>query len=130
MSKIPADLKYTAEHEWVRTDGDVVVIGITDHAQDALGDVVFVELPEPGRQLNAGKAFGVVESVKAVSDLFAPIDGEVTEINTELVGAPEGVNADPYGKAWMLKVKPKNAADVAALLDAAAYTALLASIAK
>jgi glycine cleavage system H protein len=130
MSNVPAELKYTAEHEWVRVEGDVVVIGITHHAQDALGDVVFVDLPEPGRALVAGKAFGVVESVKAVSDLFAPIDGEVTEINTALVATPEGVNADPYGKAWMLKVKPKNPADVAALLDAAAYTALLSSIAK
>lgn len=130
MSNIPSDLKYTAEHEWVRVEGDVVVVGITDHAQDALGDVVFVELPEVGRQLSAGKAFGVVESVKAVSDLYAPLDGEVVAVNAEVVGKPEQINKEPYGAAWMLKVKPKNAADVAALLDAAAYGKLLASIAK
>jgi len=130
VSNIPSDLKYTAEHEWVRVEGDVVVVGITDHAQDALGDVVFVELPEVGRQLSAGKAFGVVESVKAVSDLYAPLDGEVVAVNAEVVGKPEQINKEPYGAAWMLKVKPKNAADVAALLDAAAYGKLLASIAK
>lgn len=130
MSTIPADLKYTAEHEWVRVEGDVVVVGITDHAQDALGDVVFVELPEVGRQLHKGKAFGVVESVKAVSDLYAPLDGEVVEVNADVVGKPEQLNSAPYGAAWMLKVKPKSAADVAALLDAAAYGALLATIAK
>jgi glycine cleavage system H protein len=130
MSNIPADLKYTEEHEWVRVEGDVVVVGITDHAQGALGDVVFLELPEAGRTLARGKAFGVVESVKAVSDLYAPIDGEVVGVNEALVKAPEGVNQDPYGAAWMLKLKPKNAADVAGLLDAAAYTALLAKIAK
>ncbi len=130
MSNIPSDLKYTAEHEWVRVEGDVVVVGITDHAQDALGDVVFVELPEVGRQLSAGKAFGVVESVKAVSDLYAPLDGEVVDVNADVVGKPEQINKEPYGAAWMLKVKPKNAADVAALLDAAAYGKLLASIAK
>jgi glycine cleavage system H protein len=130
MSNVPADLKYTEEHEWVRVDGDVVVVGITDHAQGALGDVVFLDLPEPGRALARGKAFGVVESVKAVSDLYAPIDGEVVAVNEPLVKAPEGVNKDPYGEAWMLKLKPKNASDVAGLLDAAAYTALLAKIAK
>lgn len=130
MSLIPADLKYTAEHEWVRVEGDVVVIGITDHAQDALGDVVFVELPEVGRQLSAGKAFGVVESVKAVSDLYAPLDGEVVAVNADVVARPEQINQEPYGAAWMLKVKPKDAAGVAALLDASAYGALLASIAK
>jgi glycine cleavage system H protein len=130
VSNIPSDLKYTAEHEWVRVEGDVVVVGITDHAQDALGDVVFVELPEVGRQLSAGKAFGVVESVKAVSDLYAPLDGEVVDVNADVVGKPEQINKEPYGAAWMLKVKPKNAADVAALLDAAAYGKLLASIAK
>lgn len=130
MSHIPSDLKYTAEHEWVRVEGDVVVVGITDHAQDALGDVVFVELPEVGRQLSAGKAFGVVESVKAVSDLYAPLDGEVVEVNADVVGKPEQINKAPYEAAWMLKVKPKNPADLGALLDAAAYGKLLASIAK
>ena len=131
MSKIPAELKYTAEHEWVRNEGNgVVVIGITDHAQEALGDVVFVELPEVGRQLSRGKAFGVVESVKAVSDLYAPLDGEVVEVNTAVVNAPEQVNGAPYEAAWMLKVRVKNAGDVDGLLDAAGYTALLGSIAK
>ncbi|MBM4283078.1 MAG: glycine cleavage system protein GcvH [Deltaproteobacteria bacterium] len=130
MSNVPADLKYTEEHEWVRTEGDVVVVGITDHAQGSLGDVVFLDLPEVGRQLTRGKAFGVVESVKAVSDLYAPVDGEVVAVNSELVNAPEQVNKEPYGAAWMLKVKPKSAADVAGLLDAAGYAALLAKIAK
>lgn len=130
MSNIPQDLKYTAEHEWVRVEGDIVVVGITDHAQDALGDVVFVELPEVGRQLHKGKAFGVVESVKAVSDLYAPIDGEVVAVNADVVGKPEQLNKEPYGAAWMLKVKPKAAADIAGLLDAAGYGALLATIAK
>lgn len=130
MSNVPANLKYTEEHEWVRDDAGLLVVGITDHAQGALGDVVFLELPEPGRQLTRGKAFGVVESVKAVSDLYAPVDGEVVEVNEDLVKAPEQVNKDPYGGAWMLKVKPKGAADVASLLDAASYTALLAKIAK
>jgi glycine cleavage system H protein len=127
---IPADLKYTAEHEWVRVEGDVVVVGVTHHAQDALGDVVFVELPEVGRALSAGKAFGVVESVKAVSDLFAPLDGEVVAVNAEVVQKPELINKDCYGTAWMLKVKPKSASAVSALLDAAAYAAHLATIAK
>jgi glycine cleavage system H protein len=130
MSNVPAELKYTAEHEWVRVEGDLVVVGITDHAQDALGDVVFVELPEVGRALHKGKAFGVVESVKAVSDLYAPIDGDVVEVNAACVAAPEQLNKVPYGAAWMLKVRPKNAADVDGLLDAAGYSALLASIAK
>lgn len=130
MSNVPANLKYTEEHEWVKVDGDVVTVGITDHAQAALGDVVFLELPDAGRALSKGKAFGVVESVKAVSDLYAPLDGEVTETNKDLVNTPEQVNKDPYGAAWMLKVKVKNPADVAGLLDAAAYTALLSKIAK
>jgi glycine cleavage system H protein len=130
MSSIPATLKYTEEHEWVRPEGDLIVVGITDHAQGSLGDVVFLDLPEVGRALARGKAFGVVESVKAVSDLYAPVDGEVVAVNVDLVNAPEQVNKDPYGAAWMLKVKPKNAADVAALLDAAGYGALLAKIAK
>ncbi len=130
MSKIPADLKYTEEHEWVRIEDGVVVVGITDHAQSALGDVVFLELPPVGRKLLKGKAFGVVESVKAVSDLYAPVDGDVSEVNNLIVDAPEGLNKDPYGAAWLLKLKPANAKDVDALLDAAGYTALLAKIAK
>jgi glycine cleavage system H protein len=130
MSNVPGNLRYTEEHEWAKKDGDVVVIGITDHAQSALGDVVFVELPEVGRKLVKGKAFGVVESVKAVSDLYAPLDGEVVEINTALVASPEGVNKDPYGAAWMLKLKPAAAGDVDKLLDAAGYNAHLSKIAK
>jgi glycine cleavage system H protein len=130
MSNIPADLKYTEEHEWIRKEGDVFVVGITDHAQGSLGDVVFLELPETGRQLLRGKAFGVVESVKAVSDLYAPVDGEVVAVNSELVNTPEQVNQDPYGAAWMLKVKPSSPGDWSTLLDAAGYTALLARISK
>lgn len=138
MSNVPAHLQYTEEHEWVKVDGDVVTVGITDHAQAALGDVVFVELPDAGRAVVRGKAFGVVESVKAVSDLYAPVDGEVVAFNEKLIGDAKKnvaaetdlVNKDPYGDGWMLKVKVKSAADVAGLLDAAAYTALLAKIAK
>ncbi len=122
---IPADRRYTDEHEWALKEGEVITIGITAHAQEALGDVVFLELPEVGATLEQGKAFGVVESVKAVSDLYAPLDGEVTEVNTALVDAPEGVNQDPYGAAWLLKLKPKNAADLDSLLDADGYKALL-----
>ena len=129
MSNVPATLKYTKEHEWCRVDGGLVVVGITDHAQSSLGDVVFVELPEVGRKLGAGKAFGVVESVKAVSDLYAPIDGEVAEVNTAVVAAPDAINKDAYA-SWMIKLKPSKPSDVDALLDAAAYTALLATIAK
>jgi len=126
MSNIPADLRYTNEHEWVKVEGDVVVVGITDHAQDALGDIVFLELPAPGDAIEAGKHFGVVESVKAVSDLFAPITGEVVEANEELVDSPEGINEDAYG-AWMLKVKPADAGVIDTLMDAAAYEGFLAS---
>lgn len=118
---IPEELKYTAEHEWVRTEADgSVTIGITDHAQSALGDLVFIEIPEAGRQLSAGEACCVVESVKAASDVYAPIAGEVTAANQTVVDAPEQVNQDPYG-AWLFKIKPANAADVGKLLDAAAY---------
>jgi glycine cleavage system H protein len=129
MSNVPAGLRYTEEHEWVKEEGGVLLVGITDHAQSALGDVVFLELPDPGKKLTKGKAFGVVESVKAVSDLYAPVDGEVLEVNKDLVAAPENVNKDAYA-AWMLKVKPANAGDAGQLLDAGAYTALLAKIAK
>jgi glycine cleavage system H protein len=123
---IPADLRYTKEHEWVRVDGDVATIGITQHAADQLGDIVFVELPDPGRALAQFATFGVVESVKAVSDLFAPVGGEVVEANTALVATPEVVNSDPYGAGWMLKVRLTDAAQVDALLDPAAYEALVA----
>ncbi|MCP4500526.1 MAG: glycine cleavage system protein GcvH [Deltaproteobacteria bacterium] len=126
MSTFPDDLRYTNEHEWLKKEGDVVIIGITDHAQDALGDIVFLELPEAGTEISKGKHFGVVESVKAVSDLYAPVDGEVTEANESLVDAPEEINENAYG-SWMLKVKPTSMSDVDALMSAADYQAFLAS---
>ena len=123
---IPADLRYTKEHEWVRVEGDVATIGITQHAADQLGDIVFVELPAPGRTLDQFATFGVVESVKAVSDLFAPVGGEVVEANGALAAAPEVLNSDPYGAGWMLRVRVADAAQVDGLLDPAAYEALVA----
>ena len=102
---VPTDLQYTRDHEWVRLDGDVATVGITQYAADQLGDIVFVELPDVGRDLDAAKAFGVVESVKAVSDLYAPVAGEVVETNDGLAGSPELVNTDPYGAGWMIKVR-------------------------
>ena len=117
----PEDLRYTKDHEWIRVLGDKGVVGITDYAQNQLGDVVFVELPEEGRAVKAGQSFGSVESVKAVSELFAPVTGDVVEVNKALVSAPEVVNSDPYGKGWMLVVKLGSPADVAGLMDAAAY---------
>lgn len=121
MSNIPPDLKYTATHEWARLEADgTVSIGITDHAQEALGDIVFLDLPEPGRQLEAGKECAVVESVKAASDIYAPIAGAVVASNDEVIAAPEKVNQDPYG-AWLFRIQPANAADLDRLLDAAAY---------
>jgi glycine cleavage system H protein len=123
---IPADLRYTKEHEWVRVDGDVATIGITQHAADQLGDIVFVELPAPGKALEQFATFGVVESVKAVSDLFAPVGGEVVEANGALAAAPEAVNSDPYGAGWMLRVRLADATQVDGLLDPVAYEALVA----
>ncbi|HEY4645134.1 MAG TPA: glycine cleavage system protein GcvH [Steroidobacteraceae bacterium] len=123
MSKIPSDLKYTKSHEWVRSlpDGSIDV-GITDHAQDTLGDLVFVEVPEPGRTLAAGEACAVVESVKAASDVYSPVAGEVIDGNADLVATPELVNQDPYGNGWLLKLKPADKSALAKLMDAAAYT--------
>jgi glycine cleavage system H protein len=123
---IPADLRYTKEHEWVRVEGDVATIGITQHAADQLGDIVFVELPEAGRAVEQFAAFGVVESVKAVSDLFAPVGGEVVETNGALASTPEVVNSDPYGAGWMLRIRLTDTSQVDALLDPAAYEALVA----
>ena len=123
---VPQDLRYTKEHEWVRGDGEMATIGITDYAAEQLGDVVFVELPEIGRTVAQFAAIGVIESVKAVSDLFAPVAGDVVESNAELTGAPELLNSDPYGKGWMLRIKVADAGQVAGLLDAAAYEALIA----
>ncbi|MDQ7029043.1 MAG: glycine cleavage system protein GcvH [Ardenticatenia bacterium] len=123
---VPADLLYTDEHEWVRLEGDVTVVGITDYAQHELGDVVYVELPEVGERITQHAPFGVVESVKAASDLFAPISGEVIEINTRLADAPELVNTDPYGEGWMIKVRPDNwETEHANLLNADAYRRLI-----
>ena len=122
MSNVPGDLKYTREHEWAKKDGANVRIGITHFAQEQLGDVVFVELPKVGAKVTAHQSFGVVESVKAVSDLFAPITGEVVEINTGLAKTPELVNQDPYGKGWMILVKPANVgSDWDQLLSAQQY---------
>ena len=119
---IPVDLKYTESHEWIRAEADgTLSVGITDHAQEALGDLVFIELPQLGRAVNAGEAVAVVESVKAASDIYAPVAGEVVAVNTGMTEAPEKVNADAYGN-WLYKIRPANAADVGKLLDAAAYT--------
>jgi len=120
---IPADLKYTKEHEWVRIEGDTATLGISDHAQEALGDIVFVELPEIGRELTPGDAFAVVESVKAVSDVYAPVGGEVIAVNDMLEGEPEKINTDPYGNGWIVQVKMSG--ETAELLDEAAYTTFL-----
>jgi glycine cleavage system H protein len=120
----PEDLRYTKEHEWVRLDGDVATVGITDYAAHELGDIVFVELPEAGRKVAQFAAVGVIESVKAVSDLFAPVGGEVVESNGELSTRPELVNGDPFGEGWMLKVRVADTAQLDDLLDAAAYDGL------
>ena len=124
--EFPEELKYTEEHEWVLVEGDLAMIGITDFAQDALGDVVFVELPAVGSEVTTGKAFGVVESVKAVSDVYAPVSGTVEEINEELPDAPEIINTSPYGDGWMIKIRMSNPGELDGLMDAAAYQAHLA----
>lgn len=123
MSTIPADLRYAASHEWARLEADgSITVGISDHAQEALGDVVFIELPEIGKVLAAGQEAGVVESVKAASDIYAPVGGEVIAINDGLADAPESVNSDPYG-SWFFKLKPQDASELDKLLDADAYKA-------
>jgi glycine cleavage system H protein len=119
----PAELKYTRTDEWIRVEGDKAFIGITDYAQDALSDVVFVELPSVGSALKAGGTFGTVESVKAASELKMPIGGTVTAVNSDLEGAPETVNAEPYGKGWFIQITPENLSELDALMDAAAYEA-------
>lgn len=119
----PNDLKYAASHEWARIEDDLVVTGITDHAQDALGDLVYIEVPELDRQLDAGEQAGVVESVKTASDIYAPIAGIVVEVNPALEDEPELINNDPYGAGWMYKIKPDNIADVEKLLSAEEYEA-------
>lgn len=122
---VPSELKYTKSHEWVRIDGDTVTIGITDHAQSELGDVVYVELPEVGRVLGGGDSFGSVESVKAVSDIYSPVDGEVTESNGSLGAQSELVNSDPYGDGWLIKVRVSDSEQVKELMDSTEYSALL-----
>ncbi len=123
---VPADLLYTKDHEWAKIEGDTARIGITHYAQDSLGEIVFVELPEVGRTIGAGGTFGSVESVKAVSDLFAPLSGTVTAVNKALVDTPETVNRDPYGDGWMIQVKLSDPAETASLLGPADYEKLLA----
>ena len=124
---VPTDLRYTKDHEWVRTDGDEATIGITKYAADQLGDIVFVELPASGTSIEQFATFGVVESVKAVSDLFAPVSGEVTAANEDLTGNPEVVNSDPYGDGWMLRVRVADTSQLDDLLDADAYDALISA---
>jgi glycine cleavage system H protein len=119
--EIPDDLRYTAENEWARPEGDRVVVGITDYAQQQLGDIVFVELPEPGATVSRGDSFGVVESVKAVSDLYAPLSGEVTEVNQELADRPEAINDACYGEGWLVAIAPSDPGEIESLLDAKAY---------
>ena len=126
MANVPADLKYTQEHEWAKKEGEHIRVGITAFAQAELGDVVFVELPKAGAKVSQRQSFGVVESVKAVSDLFAPLSGEVVEVNAALAKAPETVNQDPYGQGWMIVIKPSNAAEWDQLLTAAQYEELIA----
>jgi glycine cleavage system H protein len=123
----PEDLKYTTDHEWVRAEGDTVRVGVTDFAQDALGDIVFVTLPETGAHVTAGETCGEIESTKSVSDVFAPVTGTVVERNESLDSAPELVNSDPYGEGWMMSIRPDDASATEGLLDAAAYEAGLSS---
>jgi glycine cleavage system H protein len=122
----PANYKYTQEHEWVTLEGQTATVGITDYAQHALGDVVFVELPKPGAKFSAGQTIGTVESVKAVSEIYSPISLEVTEVNAALANAPEKINQDPHGAAWMIKGRATNPGELAKLMDAAAYGAFIA----
>jgi len=121
MANVPEDLHYSKDHEWVRADGNIATIGITDYAQNSLGDVVYVELPKPGDEFATNESFGSVESVKAVSEVFTPVAGEVIEINQELNDAPEKVNSDPYGEGWMIKVRMATPGEVDSLLTAAEY---------
>lgn len=126
----PADYHYTKDHEWIKVDGGVGTIGITDYAQNELGDVVFVELPKAGAKVSAGASFGTVESVKAVSEIFSPVSGEVTETNSLLADSPEKINSDPHGAAWLVKVKLGNPKEVDSLMDAAAYQKYIAEKAQ
>jgi len=125
--EFPSDLKYSKEHEWVRLEGETAVIGISDHAQDELGDVVYVELPEVGRGLKQDETFGVVESVKAVSDVYTPLSGEIAEVNTKLGDEPELINNAPYGDGWIIKLKTSDLGEMDGLMDAAAYQEFIGS---
>ena len=126
----PADYRYTKEHEWIKIDGSVGTIGITDYAQQELGDVVFAELPKVGAQVKAGQSFGTIESVKAVSEIYTPVSGEVAEINSALVDSPEKVNKDPHGSAWLVKIRLSDPKEAANLMDAKAYESYVATQAK
>ena len=125
MSKVVAGLLYTKEDEWIKVEGDEATVGVSDHAQDALSDIVYLELPNVGDSFGMGDTFGVVESVKAAADLFMPISGEVTAVNEDLIDTPELVNSDPYGAAWMVKIKLSNPAEIDDLMDADTYTQFL-----
>lgn len=124
--EFPKDLKYTNDHEWVRVEGDIAYVGITDYAQDALGDVVFLEIPEVGAHVEKGETFGVVESVKAVSDLYSPLSGEVVKANEDLVDAPEAINEDPYDDGWMIAVKMSDPSELGELMTAEDYETFIA----
>jgi glycine cleavage system H protein len=121
MANVPENLHYSKDHEWVRVDGDIAIIGITDYAQNSLGDVVYVELPKPGDDFSANESFGSVESVKAVSEMFTPVSGTVAEVNESLGDEPEKVNSDPYGNGWMIRLRMSNPGEVDSLLTAAEY---------
>jgi glycine cleavage system H protein len=122
MVEIPEVLKYTKEHEWARVEDDIVIIGITDYAQDALGEIIYIELPSEGDEVTKGETFGAVESTKSVSDLYAPISGEVVEVNEALLDSPEAINEDPYGEGWMVKVKPYDPSELEDLMYSDEYT--------
>jgi len=126
--RFPENLKYTKDHEWAKTEGNTITIGITDHAQSALGDVVYIELPTPGRVLKKGEAFGVVESIKAVSDLYSPVTGKVIAANTALLDDPAQANKDPHGIAWMIKIELTDPASTHELMDAKTYTQLVETL--
>jgi len=122
---IPAELKYTKDHEWAKIDDDIVTVGITDYAQGQLGDVVYVDLPEVGREVSQNDTFGSIEAVKAVADMYSPVSGEVVEVNQAISNAPEKINQDPYGEGWMVKIRISNPDELKTLMDAAAYKDLL-----
>jgi len=126
----PADYRYTKDHEWIKVEGSAGTIGITDYAQGELGDVVFAELPKVGATMKVGESFGTIESVKAVSEIFTPVSGEITEINSKLVDTPEIINKDPHGSAWLVKIRLSDPKELSALMDAAAYEAYIAAQAK